>query len=132
MEIGWHPVRKVDGAGGREWLEGLPKKLDCFHWHGETFVAPPGACRLFENHCFQHQGFALGDHLGMQFHLEMTEQMVLGWLEHFGATLDPRARCTQSPEEITRDLPRRIEGLHRVADVVYGRWLGRLRRREGA
>jgi GMP synthase-like glutamine amidotransferase len=129
MEIGWHPVRRVPGVAAPEWLADLPGEIDCFHWHGETFHAPPAACRLFENRCFPHQAFALGDHLGMQFHLEMTEEMVLGWLEHFGAKLDPAARCTQSAAEITRDLPRRIERLHRGADALYGRWLERLRRR---
>jgi GMP synthase-like glutamine amidotransferase len=130
MEIGWHPLRKVPGEACDQWLAGLPDEIDTFHWHGETFFPPPGSCRLLENRCFRNQAFVLGDHLGMQFHLEMTEEMVLGWLRQYGSKLDTSLRCIQAAEAITDDLPRRIARLHRVADHIYGQWLGRLQRRQ--
>ena len=52
-----------------------------FHWHGETFTLPPGAQRLLSSaHC-ANQAFALGPHLGMQCHIEMTPEMVDSWCE---------------------------------------------------
>lgn len=41
MEVGWHPMRRVEGCSEPEWLDGLPEEILTFHWHGETFD-PPG------------------------------------------------------------------------------------------
>lgn len=128
-EIGWHPLKRVEEGLGADWLVGLPEIIPTFHWHGETFDPPPGSTLLLENHCFHHQAFALGDHLGMQFHLEMTEEMVHGWIRAYRKQVEPGAGCIQTIAELTRDLPHRIEELHRVADVLYGHWLERVRSR---
>lgn len=128
MEIGWHPIKRVPGCCGGTWLEGLPEDIHTFHWHGETFTPPPGSRPLLESHCFQNQAFAIGESIGMQFHLEMTEQMVQGWIRQYGHNLTPRARCTQPALEIASDLKVRLKRLHRVADIIYGHWLGRVRR----
>jgi GMP synthase-like glutamine amidotransferase len=129
MEVGWHPLKRIEQSRDEGWLEGLPDSIPTFHWHGETFTPPPGSTLLLENHCFRNQAFCLGDTLGMQFHLEMTEPMVLGWIRAFGRRLDPSSRCTQTVQELTAHLPYRIRKLHRVADVIFGHWLVRVRRR---
>ena len=131
-EIGWHPLRRVAGAQQSEWLRGLEEPIPTFHWHGETFEPPPGSTLLLENHCFRHQAYVLGDHLAMQFHLEMTEEMVHGWIQAYRKQMEPGAGCIQTIEQITRDLPERIARLHQVADVLYGHWLTRVRRRAAA
>jgi GMP synthase-like glutamine amidotransferase len=128
MEIGWHPLRRAPACQGDDWLAGLPEEICTFHWHGETFVPPTGSQPLLANHCFSNQAFAFGDHLAMQFHLEMTEAMVEGWVKAYGQHLKPGADCIQRAEEITRDLPRRIAALHQVADVLYSNWLSRVQR----
>lgn len=132
MEVGWHSVRKIAQAAGDDWLSGLPDEMITFHWHSEAFELPPGGRLLLENDCYQHQAYALGDCLGMQFHLEMDERMVKNWLHTYGRCLDHKARCIQGFSEITRDLPERIRRLHRVADCLFGNWLARVQRREAA
>jgi GMP synthase-like glutamine amidotransferase len=131
MEVGWHPLRRVPGSPGNVWLGDLPDPIVTFHWHGETFTPPPGSALLLENHCFRNQAFVLGESLGVQFHPEMTENMVLSWIGTFGDQLRPQSRCTQSVREITADLPFRIRELHRVADTLFGYWLSRVQRRAG-
>jgi len=129
MEVGWHGLRRVSGCRGDGWLEGLPAPGIGFHWHRESFTPPPGSTALLENACPSTQAFALGGHLGLQFHLEMTEQMVHAWIHEYSRQLDPAARCTQGPDELVRNLSPRIGELHRVADVLVGAWLSRVRRR---
>ena len=129
MEVGWHPLWRVEGCRCEGWLEGLPEEIDTFHWHGETFVPPPLSRPLLESDCFHNQAFALADSIGMQFHLEMTEEMVGAWIRQYGASLDPHDPYTQSKAEMTRDLEQRVQRLHRVADVIYGEWLERVRAR---
>jgi len=122
-EIGWGEVRAADNALARDWLDDVAS-FEAFHWHGETFSIPPGATRVAQSaHC-DNQGFALGRHFGMQFHVEMTEDMVRDWARG-GAAEIAEARGSpgvQAPADMERDLERRVAALHAVADRVYARW----------
>jgi GMP synthase-like glutamine amidotransferase len=128
-EIGWGEVRVADNGLAREWFGEL-QAFETFHWHGETFSIPPGATRVLENgHCM-NQAFAIGKHFGMQCHVEMTEELIRAWLRG-GA--DEMKAASQSPAvqpaaEIERDMPARLERLHRVADRIYDRWTAGLSR----
>ncbi len=132
MEVGWHAVRKVADTPTEDWLAGLPEEIVTFHWHAEAFELPPGSHLLMENACYHYQAYALGDSLGLQFHLEMNERMIKNWLHNYGRTLDHKARCIQGFSEITRDLSIRVDQLHQVADTLFGNWLARVRQREAA
>ena len=128
-EIGWGEVRVADNAVAREWLGEL-QAFESFHWHGETFSIPPGATRVLESpHC-ANQAFALGKHLGMQCHVEMTEELVRLWLGS-GADEIRSSRASpavQSPEQIEKDLSPRLDRLHQVANRLYDRWIEGLSR----
>jgi GMP synthase-like glutamine amidotransferase len=122
-EIGWGEVRVADNAVAREWLGEL-QAFESFHWHGETFSLPPGATRLMESaHC-ANQAFAIGAHLGMQCHVEMTEELIKAWLA--GGEKEMRESAdspgVQKPQQIEKDLGRRLEALHEVANRLYERW----------
>jgi GMP synthase-like glutamine amidotransferase len=101
MEIGWHPVQRVQGCDCRGWLDGLPSEITSFHWHSEVFTVPDGAVPLLHSRSLYNQAFSQGRHLAMQFHLEMPEEQLTGALEA------------------------RLQGLHTTADVIYGTWLRR-------
>lgn len=126
MEIGWHQVRRTDDPQGDHWLNGLGRELLAFSWHGDTFSVPPRAGLLLRSTCYGNQAFALDDHLAMQFHLEMTERMVNGWLSHYGSDLERRSGCIQAKERILLGLQDKLRELHRVADVIYGNWVARV------
>lgn len=126
MEIGWHPVYRSDHPDTQRWLDGLPSQFTAFHWHADTFSVPGGASRLLHSGCYGNQAFALGDHLGMQFHLEMTERMVQGWIEHYGSDLERDSHCIQGRDALVADLSDNIRQLNGIADRVYGRWLERV------
>jgi GMP synthase-like glutamine amidotransferase len=122
-EIGWGEVSVCDNALARQWLGDL-QAFDSFHWHGETFSIPPGATRLLEStHC-ANQAFALGKHLGMQCHVEMTEEMVAAWLKTGAGEIRDAAASpgVQEPGEIERGLKDRLGALHEVANRLYDRW----------
>ena len=128
-EIGWGEVRVADNGVAREWLGDLPA-FETFQWHGETFSIPPGATRLLENpHC-ENQAFALGKHLGLQCHVEMTEDLIQLWVRTGAEEMRAAAAspAVQTAEEICRDVPARLERLHAVADRLYDRWTERLSR----
>ena len=128
-EIGWGEVQVEDNGVARQWF-GEAAAFESFHWHGETFTIPPGATRVLSSaHC-ANQGFALGKHLGMQCHVEMTEEMVRTWCRDGAREIeDGRASAGVQPvEEIQRDLGERLERLHQVAVRAYDHWLEGLSR----
>lgn len=128
-EIGWGEVQVEDNGVARQWF-GDAAGFESFHWHGETFTIPLGATRVLSNaHC-ANQGFALGKHLGLQCHVEMTEEMVQIWCRDGAKEIEDGAAsvAVQQPEEIERDLAARIDRLHQVATRVYDRWLDGLSR----
>ncbi|MEN8166931.1 MAG: type 1 glutamine amidotransferase [Pseudomonadota bacterium] len=131
MEIGWYPLYRLSAANHEGWLDSLPVEFDTFHWHADTFSMPPGSQPLLMSDCYKNQGFVLGDHLGMQFHLEMTEEMVEAWIDKYGSDLKLDSCCIQSAHTIKDDLRGRIQQLHKISDVIYGNWLKRVRMHEG-
>jgi GMP synthase-like glutamine amidotransferase len=122
-EIGWGEVRVAENAVAREWLGELAG-FESFHWHGETFSIPPGGTRVLESvHC-PNQAFALGKHLGMQCHVEMTEELIRTWLQTGQAELkdNETSPAVQRRDEIERDIVARVAALNNVASRLYDRW----------
>ena len=128
-EIGWGEVRVADNGVARAWLGEL-QAFEAFQWHGETFGIPPGATRLLENaHC-ENQAFALGKHLALQCHVEMTAELVELWLRTGADEMRAAAGspAVQSAQDMTADIGARLERLHRVADRLYDQWCEALSR----
>jgi hypothetical protein len=129
-EIGWGDVSLRAGAEAQRWFGHAGNTFRSFHWHGETFTIPPGAQQLLSSAYCANQAFALGPHLGMQCHIEMTPEMIASWCESGAREI---ARSSDSPglqqaAEIHANLDERLRGLHAVADGVYARWIENLKR----
>jgi GMP synthase-like glutamine amidotransferase len=123
-EIGWGRVEvsRNDVAAG--WFGGLDA-FDSFHWHGETFSIPPGATRILSGRHCENQAFALGPHLGMQCHVEMTPELIRAWCRDWEKEVEALARRTpsvQTPAQMTEDIEARVRALNAVADRLYDRW----------
>ena len=123
-EIGWGEVKVEDNPAAREWLGDSPKSFLSFHWHGETFSLPPGAERILSSPWCENQAFALGRHLGLQCHVEMTPELIKSWCEtgarEIAENLGPSVQTAQAMQA---DLENRVPRLHRIADKLYSRWV---------
>jgi len=103
-EIGWAPVYFTDAAQGDPVLGGLPSPATFFHWHSETFSLPAGAESLACSDKCRQQAFRYRDTVyGIQFHPEITPEMILDWsteplnggdVETLAAPIDPHAADT--------------------------------------
>ena len=122
-EIGWGAVKLEDGPDARSWFGDRHEGFLSFHWHGETFSVPSGANRILSSVWCPNQAFALGPHLGLQCHIEMTEELVRAWCQS-GAREIARSDspAVQAVETILQDLEPRVQALHEVADHAYARW----------
>jgi len=137
-EIGWSTVHAEAGETTAHWL-GTPgdgAAVDgsavVFQWHGETFSLPPGSVRLLGNAACANQMFALGPHLGMQCHVEMSEAMIArwcdNWLEEVAGLGDKLPASVQTPAAMLAEAPARLVAMGRLADRLYARWLDGLAR----
>ncbi|MDD3247233.1 MAG: type 1 glutamine amidotransferase [Methanosarcina sp.] len=83
-EIGWFPVSAVkDEKSEIPLLKGIPDEFPAFHCHGDTFSLPEGAKRLFESEACKNQGFLYKNRvIGLQFHLEMSNQAIRNVIEN--------------------------------------------------
>jgi len=103
-EIGWFTMHPDGDNEDHEILSVFPVKFTPFHWHGETFDLPEGARLLGSSVACRNQGFLFGNHvLALQFHLEITPQIVEDLLEHASGDMTPDG-YVQSSEEIRKGI----------------------------
>jgi GMP synthase-like glutamine amidotransferase len=127
-EIGWGEVQIQDSDAARSWFGAGSGRFLTFHWHGETFTIPPGAQRVLSSPYCENQGFALGPHLALQCHIEMTQDLVQTWCTVGHREIErSRSPAVQPVDDILADLDARVAALHGVADTVYASWVAGLR-----
>ncbi len=123
-EIGWAAVTVADNPVAKRWLADI-EQFYGFHWHGETFDLPAGATLLLSSvHC-QHQAYAMGKHLALQCHIEMTPDMIKNWCEEgrqelLDACASP---AVQQADDMQINLPLHCFFLQKVARQLYGQWI---------
>jgi GMP synthase-like glutamine amidotransferase len=78
-EIGWLPVRTHDPE--------LVSTGPWFQWHFDSFSAPPGAKLIAETDAGP-QAFVSGRNLGLQFHPEVTPEIMDEWVRAYPHELE--------------------------------------------
>ena len=73
-EIGFYHDLTI--SNNSKLFAGFQNPFSVFHWHGDTFDLPSGATRLASSKHYQNQAFQYKSAIGLQFHLEVNEQMV--------------------------------------------------------
>ncbi len=117
-EIGWYPVSFTTAAARDRLHQGLANPETVFHWHGETFDLPPGAELLASSAACRHQAYRVGENVyGLQYHLEVTPEMIADWLSQ-------DANCGDLREvETPIDPDANSVRLKELAAQMFGRWL---------
>ncbi len=126
LEIGWHQVTQhlLDQDNeGRYWFSDLPENFEVFQWHAHTCTLPPGATALATSPCCELQAFSLPNILAMQFHLEMTDELIEHLILNFSEDIARSSDCVQNAEMLREKLAEHTHQLHQTADLVYERWL---------
>jgi GMP synthase-like glutamine amidotransferase len=78
-EIGWLPVRSSERS--------LVSDGPWFQWHFDTFTTPPGA-RLIADSVAGPQAYTIGRSMGVQFHPEVTPEIMDSWVAVYRHELD--------------------------------------------
>ena len=80
-EVGWQDISLTDAGRGDPLFSGLPDKFRVLQWHEDMFEVPKGGTLLATSEACPHQGFRYANAYGLQFHVEVTSQMLSAWFE---------------------------------------------------
>lgn len=86
-EIGWYPI-ELTNDGMADVFKGLKKKITVFQWHGDTYDLPKNAVALARSELYPVQAFKVGSTVGIQFHLEVSKDMVMDWIREYKSELE--------------------------------------------
>jgi GMP synthase-like glutamine amidotransferase len=110
-EIGWLPVRSQDPE--------LVPDGPWFQWHFDCFTLPPGATQIAESDVGP-QAFVAGRSLGLQFHPEVTTQIMDDWVRAYRHELDGDG---VDPDELLEETKQRATESKRMAWQLFERYL---------
>jgi GMP synthase-like glutamine amidotransferase len=116
-EIGWFEIELTGEGAADPLFAGAAQRETVFQWHGETFDLPPGARWLASSPACRHQAFRIGDSAyALQFHLEVTPEMIADWCSQDLNCGDMRE--VRTPIDYAYNAAR----LAALAQQVFGRW----------
>jgi GMP synthase (glutamine-hydrolysing) len=78
-ERGWTAVELTEAGAGDPVLGALPRRFNAFQLHEYTYAVPEGAVELARSQT-NTQAFRLGTAWAVQFHPEVRQAQVEGWL----------------------------------------------------
>jgi GMP synthase-like glutamine amidotransferase len=110
-EIGWLPVRSQDPE--------LVPDGPWFQWHFDSFTLPPGATQIAESD-IGPQAFVAGRSLGLQFHPEVTTQIMDDWVREYRHELDADG---VDPDALLEETKQRATESKRMAWQLFERYL---------
>lgn len=110
-EIGWLPVRTR--------VPDLIPEGPWFQWHFDTFTLPPGA-ELIADTDVGPQAYVIGRSLGLQFHPEVTPQIMDSWVRAYRHELDGDG---VDPDALLEETNRLAPAVRRTAIRLFDRFL---------
>jgi len=81
-EVGLLDVDLTEAGASDPLFAGWPRRASVVQWHSDTFALPAGATLLATSPACRHQAFRYGSRAyGLQFHPEVTADMVAEWAD---------------------------------------------------
>ncbi len=78
-EVGWCTIRLTDSGLKDALFQGLPSALEVLQWHEDMFHIPDNGLLLAQSADCPHQAFRYKNAYGLQFHVEITKEMLSDW-----------------------------------------------------
>jgi|Deesub1362A_J573_1020465.scaffolds.fasta_scaffold01310_15 GMP synthase-like glutamine amidotransferase len=100
-EIGWFKIWKNERD---EIAEEIPEEFYTFQWHNDTFEIPNNAKMIFTGDPVKNQGFRIGNAIALQFHPEVTREMIKDWIsDEECLTEDEKKRILKDTEKYIKE-----------------------------
>jgi len=82
-ELGWYKLKLTKDGQKDALFRGLSKNLIVFQWHEDAFDIPQNGVLLAESRKCKNQAFRIGENVyGLQFHVEVTDDMIRSWMNN--------------------------------------------------
>ncbi|MGY5148802.1 MAG: type 1 glutamine amidotransferase [Candidatus Nitrosopumilus sp. bin_68KS] len=114
-EIGFYSDLKI--SNNTSLFKGFTNPFTVFHWHGDTFDLPDGAVNLVSSQYYPNQAFQYKSAIGLQFHLEVNEEMVNLWLDNTEEKLQKISYI--DPQKIRSDIVENISTVKSNMENFY-------------
>ena len=114
-EIGFYNDLKI--VNDSHFFSGFKNPFTVFHWHADTFDLPLGAIRLASSEHYLNQAFQYKSAVGLQFHLEVNEEMVNLWLDNTEEKLETIPYI--DPQEIRSNMIENLSTVKSNMDNFY-------------
>lgn len=116
QEVGWYKVDLTDKGRADSLFDDCASELTVFQWHEDTFEAPKESLLLAESNSCPNQAFKVGRcAYGLQFHVEVTAQIIESWINEY---IKEEDRGINSKNMLI-DAYKRQEAYKRQARLVY-------------
>ena len=115
QEIGFYNDLKI--SNDSVFFSGFKNPFTVFHWHGDTFDLPVGSIRLASSEHYLNQAFKYKSAIGLQFHLEVNEEMVNLWLDNMEEELQKIPYIY--PQKIRSDIEKNISTVKSNMKTFY-------------
>jgi GMP synthase-like glutamine amidotransferase len=121
-EIGWLEVERLPAAAEDPVLGRLPARFTAYQWHSFASRLPAGAIELARSPVCS-QAFALdGRAWGVQFHPEVTTDILEAWIADFDSDPDAVAHGFD-PVAARAELPKRLGPWNEIGRRLFDGWL---------
>jgi GMP synthase-like glutamine amidotransferase len=80
-EIGYYNIELTDNGKQNPLFKGFTSPIEVFQWHGDICELPKGATLLASSPLCRNQAFSYKNVFGIQFHFEITLEMIDGLIE---------------------------------------------------
>ncbi|OOP56343.1 MAG: hypothetical protein AYP45_09825 [Candidatus Brocadia carolinensis] len=119
-EIGWYKI-VLNGHGLKDDLfKDIPEVFQVFQWHGDTFSIPHGGRRLAFSELCQNQTLKYGRNIyGIQFHVEITKDMIVRWSEAYKGELESLKGIVSDKQKMLEDYVALEKDYMRQAERFY-------------
>lgn len=123
-EIGWYDLELLPAAADDPLFRGRSPVETVFQWHGDTFDLPAGAVHLARSRLCPHQAFRYGRcAYGLQFHVEMTLDLMEQWLCEPGFHREVEACDGIDPAVVRSEAPKRLPAMASLSQCLLRRFV---------
>ncbi|MBA3749788.1 MAG: gamma-glutamyl-gamma-aminobutyrate hydrolase family protein [Nitrosopumilus sp.] len=114
-EIGWSYVQVTKDGEDSMFKNISDKKLEVFQWHGDTYMLPYDAS-IFSYSNLYVQSFKYKTAYGIQFHLEVTKQMIFDWIKEYRSEIQSE---NIEKQDLINGIDKKVTELTKYAKIVY-------------
>jgi GMP synthase (glutamine-hydrolysing) len=122
-EIGWYDLELLPAAADDPLFHGITSPTPVFQWHGDTFDLPRGAVQLARSPQCENQAFRYSQNAyGLQFHMEVTADIVTDWLCETGNCCELDGLDYIDPKAIRNQTPQQLPKMTAIGERVFDRF----------